>query len=438
MTWKSDEIYYNRFRIIMKYNQTLYKAILLSVFTVFMSCRKLLKQPARSLLAGSAMTSGYKSSGKRFQRLPLYFRLILRNMRNDWQRVLITVSSIAGCCVLMIVGLTFSFTLKNTLGEQYNSIIRYDAELYFDPQSDTSAENQIRSILEDNDIDCITLMNTGCIADINNKFEQCSMICGQPDDIGRYIELITPEGNDVRIPDEGVLITHTLAKSTGLSVGDDIILYDTQMKPYNVKISGIFTYYIGQSMIISEKAYADIFKAEPEHDQFWISCGSSDIPDELYSVSGFLRARQMEDVRKMQDDYIAASDKMAWMLIILAGVMAFLIILDLVNMYVMKKKRELVIMRINGFSMKNTVLYAALECVATTLAGIIAGVFAGILFADLVVSSRETPNFSFIHGANMYACMISASITAFYSFIIHFSAFRKIRKYKITSLDTNE
>ena len=113
----------------------------------------------------------------------------------------------------MIVGLTFSFTLKNTLGEQYNSIIRYDAELYFDPQSDTSAENQIRSILEDNDIDCITLMNTGCIADINNKFEQCSMICGQPDDIGRYMELITPEGNDVKIPDNVVLITHTLAKS---------------------------------------------------------------------------------------------------------------------------------------------------------------------------------------------------------------------------------
>lgn len=112
--------------------------------------KTLLKQPARSLLAGSAMTSGYKSSGKRFQRLPLYFRLILRNMRKDWQRVLITVSSIAGCCVLMIVGLTFSFTLKNTLGERYNSIIRYDAELYFDPQSDTSAENQIRSILEDN------------------------------------------------------------------------------------------------------------------------------------------------------------------------------------------------------------------------------------------------------------------------------------------------
>ena len=412
--------------------------IIFTVITVFISCSRLLKQPARSLLTGSANSTVRRRNTVRKSRMPLYFRLILRNMRTDWQRVLVTVTSIAGCCVLMIVGLTFSFTLRNTVKTQFNDIILYDAELVFDPDVDPAAETYLQNILEKSGCGSIPVMNSSCILDIDNKFEQSQLICVQPEDTDSYIELSESSGSSIVIPEEGILISHTIARAAGLSEGDSVILYDTQMKPFNVQISGVFNYYLGKCIIVSEKAYADIFNKEPVRNQLWVNYGNSSIPDEVNDIAGFVKTKYMADAKKSQNDYIAQSDKLAWLLIILAGVMSFLIILDLVNMYVMKKKRELIIMRINGFPLKNTVMYAALECIVTTLAGIVLGTAAGIILADIVVSTRETPTISFIHRISLPACLISVSITAAYSFFIHYAAFTKIKKYKITNLDQNE
>ena len=83
---------------------------LLSVCAVWFACRRLLKMPAVALLQASTPKGRTKASGKRSP-LPLYSRLILRNIHSDLRRVIVTVVSVAGCCALVVVG----FTLRHAV-----------------------------------------------------------------------------------------------------------------------------------------------------------------------------------------------------------------------------------------------------------------------------------------------------------------------------------
>ncbi len=84
---------------------------LLSVCAVWFACRRLLKTPAVALLQ-TAMPKGRNKTGSgKKSVLPLYSRLILRNIRSDLRRVIVTVVSVAGCCALVVVGLTLRLSL---------------------------------------------------------------------------------------------------------------------------------------------------------------------------------------------------------------------------------------------------------------------------------------------------------------------------------------
>lgn len=403
--------------------------------TAWISCRRLAAQPARVLLAGDGPTSVMRKKKSSKSRTSLYFRLIFRNIRTDWQRVTVTVISIAGCCILMTVGLTFADALGETINRQYGDIVRYDIEADFDPGVNENAEKQIGSVLKADDHDFTAVTSSSCLLDIGGKQEPCQMICAAPDELSRFISIADKKGRDIEIPDDGIIMTHSLADSAGLSVGDEITLYDNKMDKYSVKISGIYTFYIGQCIILSDDAYKKIFDTEPQHDRFLIKAENDTLPNELYDTKWLYSEKHISDIKKSQDDYLDVSKTLSWFLIILAGIMAFFIILDLVNMYVAKKKKEFIIMRINGFSFRHTIIYAALECVITTLAGVIIGVALGIYIGDKIVTIRETASFSFVHQASVSACIISAAITLMYSFLIHFAAFRKIKTYKITDID---
>ena len=410
-------------------------AVGIASVTAWISCRRLAGQPARVLLAGDGLTSVVRKKKGSKSHTSLYFRLIFRNIRTDWQRVTVTVISIVGCCILMAVGLTFADALGETLKRQYGDIVHFDIEAAFDPSVNENAEKQIEAVLKADNRDFTAVTSGGCLLDIGGKQEPCQIISADSDELSRFISITDKNGRDIDIPDEGIIMTHSLADSAGLSVGDEITLHDTKMDKYTVKISGIYTYYIGQCIILSDDAYKKIFDTEPQHNQFLIKTESDTLPKEIYDINGFYSEKHTSDIKKSQDDYLDVSKTLSWFLIILAGIMAFFIILDLVNMYVAKKKKEFIIMRINGFSLRHTILYAALECVITTLAGVIIGVALGIYIGDKIVSIRETASFSFVHQVSVSACIISAAITLIYSFLIHFTAFRKIKTYKITDIE---
>jgi len=114
--------------------------------------------------------------------------------------------------------------------------------------------------------------------------------------------------------------------------------------------------------------------------------------------------------------------------------MAFFVLMNLINMYLNRKKRELVVMRINGFTTKEVLRYVSMENVVTTIAGIILGLLLGTLLGNIITRTLEQDTLIFFHGISFSSWLFSAALTAVFAIVINSIALRKVKHLKLNDM----
>ena len=126
-------------------------------------------------------------------------------------------------------------------------------------------------------------------------------------------------------------------------------------------------------------------------------------------------------------------NKVAILLLVIAGLMAYFILLNITKMYVNQKTRELTIMRINGFTVREVKNYVGREMIMTTLIGIIIGLLAGSYIAYRIILLLEMIN-CFDRCVYFLGWLFAAAITGLFSAFISAQALRKVKHLKLTDI----
>ena len=103
-------------------------------------------------------------------------------------------------------------------------------------------------------------------------------------------------------------------------------------------------------------------------------------------------------------------------------------------MHLLQKKRELTIMRINGFTTKEVTRYVSREILFTTVVGIVLGLGLGMLLGYLILRFTEQGHAQFVRTVSWTSALLSAGITALFSFVINAIALRKVRNLKLRDI----
>jgi putative ABC transport system permease protein len=122
-------------------------------------------------------------------------------------------------------------------------------------------------------------------------------------------------------------------------------------------------------------------------------------------------------------------------IIFMVIILAFMVQLNLSNIQVSRRMNDILVMRVNGFSMPQVLSYLTLETVITTGAGIILGVALGVPFARFMVVKVEVQQIMFVRTPFEYAWEVAAGLCALFSLMINSIAFRKIGKVSLTSIE---
>ena len=117
--------------------------------------------------------------------------------------------------------------------------------------------------------------------------------------------------------------------------------------------------------------------------------------------------------------------------------MAVLVMLNQNVMHINRKAKELSVMRINGFTMKETKAFVSRDNVFLTALGILAGWIIGGIFGYIVIRILEVATTHYIRTPSIKACLISAIIGGVFAFIMNKIALRKIRKLNLTNVNAN-
>ena len=403
--------------------------IVLAVGAIVLACYRLIRTPAIRLMQ-QAVPKGKKKSAKGGKRLlSLYSRLILLNMRSDFRRVLVTIVSAAGCCALIVIGFTLKAAVNGAVQNQYSSVVHYDAKVQYEYGEDIEAE------LKKSGADCVPLYDVYITYRITNN-QVGELLCGDIDTIESMYRLNDWQtGGPIEPTDEGILIQRRLAEIDDLTVGSEFQITVGGAKTAKVRVAGIFENYIGRSMVMSTGYYASLFGTAPTPNSYLIRLNGADeeaLRERLRTISGFTAYTPASADRAMFDSATSVVNSIVVLFIVLAAIMAGVVLTNLTNICIMQKKRELVVMRINGFTVKEVIGYCTRETIVTTIAGIVLGIALGSVIAYRIVRSMEQAFIRFDRGVSPLAWLYGALITVLFTIIINAIVLRKVKHLKLT------
>ena len=192
--------------------------VLLSAAAVWSACNRLVRTPAVALMQPPAPKAKKAAAGNKKHILSLYYRLMLRNVRSDWKRVIVTVVSVAGCCSLLVNGFTLKSGVTRCVDNQYKKIMDYDWEI----DCWDFAIPEIKEILEENGAEGVPVFKTTLLTYLDDT-GIANLVCGDLSEISKLYHLYDwKTGEAITAANDGILIQQRLAEIYGLEVGSEI------------------------------------------------------------------------------------------------------------------------------------------------------------------------------------------------------------------------
>ncbi len=405
--------------------------VALATAAVTFACLRLVRTPAIQLMQAPVPKGQKKAKGGGKHLLSLYSRLVLLNIRTDIKRVLVTVVSVAGCCALVVIGFTLKYAIDHAVVNQYDGIVHYDGRVRCGYPGD------IEQYLKEAGVDHVLLYDDNITFRIQDM-DVGELYVGDIAAIERMHRLNDWQTGEPLAPaDEGILIQRRLAEKYDLSIGStfEITLGGTQ--PATVQVAGIFENYIGRLMVMSPAYFESLFGKEPTNNSFFLrfgDAGEEKLLTELKQLVGFEDYTPSDEGKAMFRAATSVINIVVILFILMAAVMAGVVLMNLTNIYILQKKRELTVMRINGFTTKEVIAYVTRETVFTTILGILLGLAAGSYVGYRIVRAMEQSFIQLERGVCFPAWGYAAAMTVLFTVIVNIIALRKVKNLKLTDV----
>lgn len=428
------------------------EALLISAVEIFLiaavtwlTCRKVLRGSAISLLGGHDYGHGrtrfYEKTGF-WKRLSLYTQTTVNNLFNDRARVIATLVGVTGCTALVIMSLSLRMSILNTTATQFSKLWFYDASIAVD-DSIEGAEDSVRSVLDEEAVDYGAIMRkSGFIVDEEGSLNKTEIIVPETaDSLEGFIALNDWYGDEeLELTDNGVIISRTYEKHHSVKVGDTIQIMDTNGVYHDYVIAGVSEFYLSAlQVVMSREYYEQVMGEEAVNNTFLILYGDHDVSklqEKIKNAEGYFSIT--DDEAKWEQIFGASSGVtmlLLWIALILSASMALLVLLNLNVVCINEKKNELIVMRINGFSIGKTKQYIYRDNIILTLLGIIAGSFAGYWLGIWILNILERNYDNYFREPDLRAFIIGLAITGAFALFTNVVSLRRINKLRISDLN---
>ncbi len=421
---------------------TVLAELALVLLVAAMASLRLNREKPVLLLTGEEVSrsrSRYYEKTKLWERISLYKKTIINNCFNDKRRVFATLVGVCGCTSLIICAITIYNSISDSFGLQYSRLQHFDAIVYYDSDNKGAGEN-IEGILKDNNIEFAKAYTTlGRIKRKNNSF-LTTFIFASDDE--KFNDMICLHQNGVKSGDikDGLWVNISYKKAAKAEPGDTIIVSDTQGVKRDLEIRGFYDYYLSGNQLVMTKEYLeDNTGFRMGYNAFLLNTklsGYENIKKALNKTDGFISIKNFyKDSSQLFMSVGSALNAVIAIYFILALVMAFLVLLNLFTMFVNEKKNELIVLRINGFPLKETKKYIYTDTVFLGITGIILGIILGIIIGNATIDSLSSGASYFLHEISWAACGIGAVLSAALTALMSWAAVKKIKKFKLTDIN---
>ena len=400
----------------------------------YLACQKLLKSSAVKLLQPQIpqIRIRYREKEEAFA---LYYNLMVRNVRMDVKRVIVTVLSVAGCCTLVVTGFTLKDNADKCPERQFSDITAYDIKIKLTKDEDSFRE--ISKVLQDFGAEYVPVYESNVAIQMGRN-DIGDLICGDINAFSDYYHLYDIKSGEKPDPNVyGVYVSRRSAELYSLKKGSSITITSPDYYTVEIPVAGVVETYIGSPLILNDASFQKVFGSRSVPNTFYVKTGNADvqrIKEELTKIPGYISTEKSDVSKSAFDNVTSVLNVVIVLFIFLAVLMAAVVLGNLTNLYMLRKKRELTIMRINGFTVKETIGYMMRETIFTTLFGILTGCMSGYLMSYRILRALEQPYIHLVRDISIKAWIIGAGLTVFFVVTVNLVVLGKIKKLRLSDL----
>lgn len=417
-------------------------ALISTLGATWASCYKELKVTPAILMRPPAPMFGKRVLIERvtflWKRLTFIWKSTIRNLFRYKKRFFMTVFGIGSCMALMIVGFGIKDSIFQIADIQYEEIEHTHGTLYFgEDVSNESQENLYKYIKEQKDvsngmtigIDSITLEKEGHDEDVYLYV---------PKEMESMEDFFTlrdrKSGEEWELPKNGAILSEKIANVLGVKEGDTITIKDEKKGNKQVEIYKICETYMGHKMFMSSEQYRELYGEDAYQNGFLFMLDEynqerlEELGEEALLYEGVINVQYVKTMRGQLDDMLESLDLVILVLIISAGMLAFVVLYNLNNINITERKRELATIKVLGFYDGEVGAYVFRENALLTGIGVIVGLILGKILHQYIIVTVEIDAMMFGRIIERTSYLYSALWTIGFSLFVNFIMYFKLKK----------
>ena len=409
--------------------------------TVF-SCYKELREQAAELMRPPTPKQGQRVMLERvkfiWKRLNFSWKASIRNLVRYKKRLFMTIFGIGGCMALMLVGFGLKDSIFAIVDIQYGEIQLYDGNIIL---SDDATEEEKSNIITTLEKDSKMAGSTeGILSQITvgNGEEWHDVYLDVPKNVEEFSEFVVLQdrvtNEKYELDDSGAILTEKMATELDVEPGDTVTIRDENRGDLEVEISAVCENYMSHYLYMTPAYYEKVYGEQPDYNSIFyktadrITEEAERIGEEALTLPGALSVSYTTDLREQVDNMLGALDEVIVVLIISAGMLAFVVLYNLNNINITERQRELATLKVLGFYNGEVAMYVYRENIVLTVLGAVFGIVLGKFLHGFIIVTVEIESVMFGRNIDLSSFIYGFLLTILFSLLVNGAMYFKLKK----------
>lgn len=422
-------------------------AILTTLLTTFWACYSSLKEAPSRLILPKAPKSGKRILLEKitplWSRLSFIHKVTARNLFRYKKRFLMTVVGIAGCTALLLTGFGLQDSISDIVNLQFGEVLQYNLTITAKDSEKMKEDPAVQELLDDTGtVDrYLRIAQEGGDASANGQSLDVYLFV--PEEPDRLSQFVTLQDRKSKVPaeleEDAVLLTEKAAERLGVAVGDTITVQrNDDHRQAEFTVGGVVENYVQNYIYLSPALYEEGYHTQPEMNQTIavVPDGSQENRDRI--TSAFLESDQVQavsftdDIKDSFQNTIKSIDFIVIVLIVSAGLLAFVVLYNLTNINITERQKEIATIKVLGFYPRETSAYVFRENVVLTIISALVGLPLGTALHAFVMSQVQIDLMTFDIHIEPLSYAFGLVGTFAFAMIVNFVMYFKINKISMT------
>ena len=415
-------------------------SLLSTVFVTWIVTLKALKEKTADLLRPQIGTKGKVILLERFpfiwNRFSFLYKICFRNIFRYKKRLFMTLIGIAGCTALIYAGLGLQSAVTSIGNIQFSKVRPVSIEVYLNGELEQKEveelEKDIR--LKPHIKETTPVRQQSITAKANNYSKDVFYIAVSSKEIEKYMNLKNRKTQKtIKLDDEGVVLTEKLSVLLDVKVGDKITVKDGGIDA-TLKVTGITENYLYNYIFFTPNVYERIYGKKIKYNEVFVNTSEELSEQEEIELSDKIKENDkiasMSFRDNLEKEFKTSLSSLMIIVILFIGcasLLSFTVLVNLNNINIEERKRELSTIKLLGFYEKELESYVFRENIILTILGSILGLLLGMGILGAIIQAAEVETIFLVKDINYINLAVSVLITVIFTLITNFAMRKKIK-----------